>query len=186
VSGLVIGGLAGCGPSKDKSATKPPAKASAPPESSPSPQSGTATNPKVTVLKKTTGVDLCPLLTAADVKQITGLPSRLQRFDPTTCIYRASAGVAYGTDLNINEASDVTASETPDAVFELGGNTGLKYQKDATECTVKVFTQPWNKSAEPAGEGLSITVSGIGPASVDRCAIGMKVLKLMFDRLPAS
>lgn len=186
VSGLVLGGLAACGPSKDEAPSKPAAKTSEKPESSPSPESATVDNPKVTVVKKTEGVDLCPLLTPADVKQITGLPSRSNRFDATTCIYSASTGVAYSTDLDVNQRANLAVRDNPDAVFDLGGNTGLTYKEGTDECEVMVFTQPWDKAVEPHAEGLAIMVSGIGPASVDRCDIAMKVLKLMFDRIPAS
>ncbi|MGQ0840047.1 hypothetical protein [Actinokineospora sp.] len=196
---LLLGVLAGCGsavsgtpdagPSSASSTTTvlkiPASPSSTATSSSSAPGAGTPENPTVTVRKKVDGVDLCGLLTKEDIQTITGQPTRLSRFDETRCNYTFGAGGTGGTSVTVLQSNKIVLGTAKNTAFDLAGNTGIRREPRPAECAVMVFTAPWNRSSEPYGQGLVLELTGFAPATVDRCALGLEMLKVMFDRLPA-
>ncbi|MEC3976206.1 DUF3558 family protein [Amycolatopsis sp. H20-H5] len=192
---LLTGALAGCNSGVSGTPNAAPAETgSGVPSASVSPlsssaaaESGTVGNPKITVKKKVDGVDLCGLLSTADIQEITGQPARSSRFNETRCNYTFGTGGTgpAAVSVPVEQNTVIVLGTSKNRPFELEGNTGIVQEASPAECKVVVFTAPWNRDSEPYGQGLTLTLTGFAPPTVNRCDLGMKMIKLMFDRVPA-
>ncbi|MFN2494539.1 MAG: hypothetical protein ABR608_01325 [Pseudonocardiaceae bacterium] len=168
--------LSGSGP-QPGSAPAATAAAAAPDEVGeppvPSDPTGTATlaDPAVTTAKVPyrTASQWCSLLTAEDIRAVTGFDQRGAPDNTLLCTHYFAAEAGYLF------VSDIPAAAG--AAYTVRGNSAILYQSGPTSCEVSVAL---NRS----GGVLDIDVRGVRSPRVPLCEAAVNLAGRAFDRLP--
>jgi hypothetical protein len=135
--------------------------------------SGTATlaNPSITTAKVPYGTasQWCALLTAEDIRTVTGFDQRGAPDDTLLCTHYFVADAGY---LFVSDIPAVAG-----AAFTVRGNSAVLYQSGPSSCEVSI-------ALNRGGGVLDIDVRGVRSPRVPPCAAAVELAGRAFDRLP--
>ncbi|MFD9702138.1 hypothetical protein [Lentzea sp. NPDC059081] len=187
--GLTLAAVTGCSEQVKGSAiadtnattTKPTAPT---PTSRKAPTSTSATKPtspttqkagdvKIGTKKKSTGLDTCGVLKAADIEAATGGKASADG----GCIVTTTSPSTVITQLvTVPEAVDEDGEKKQ---IDIGGNTAWQVTASDEDCQVTVML-----TDDPDVITQAFSVSVLAIDEIDTCAIALKLAKQGFDRIP--
>lgn len=178
-AGILAAMLPGAGPGPAPAAPAPPPATAVPLAAAemavPSEPTGTATlvDPSITVAKVALpdSGQWCSLLTAADIRAVTGLE---QRGIPD--------GALLCTHYLADDAGHLFVSDIPaatGAAFAVRGNSAIVHQSDPAACEVTI-------ALNRGGGVLDVDLRGVVRPRVPLCQAAVGLAVRAFDRLPAA
>ncbi|MEU0879769.1 hypothetical protein ABZ345_14275 [Lentzea sp. NPDC005914] len=186
---LPLAALTGCSEQVKGSATADPNAAEAPatpPSTSKKPSSSTSaskpadpTTPKqqsdvkITTKKKTTGLETCGVLKAADIEAATGGKSSADG----GCIHTTTGPSTVITQMVT--VPDVADQDGEKKQIEIGGNTAWQVSASKEDCQVTVML-----TDDPSAITSAFSVSVLAIDDLDTCAAALKLATQGFDRIP--
>lgn len=128
---------------------------------------------KISTKKKTTGLETCGVLKAADIEAATGGKSTADG----GCIHTISGPSAVITQMvTVPEAVE---EEGEKKQIEIGGNTAWQVSASGEDCQVTVML-----TDDPSVITQAFSVSVLAIEEIDTCGTALKLVQRGFDRIP--
>jgi hypothetical protein len=176
-----VKGSAAADPSAAEAPATPPSASKKPSPSTPASKAADPTAPapqgniKIGTRKKTTGLEICGVLKAADIEAATGGKSSADG----GCVHSITSPSAFITQ--IVTVPDVADQEGEKKTIEIGGNTAWQIGDSKQDCQVTVML-----TDDPAAIASAFSVSVVATEELDACGIALKLATEGFNRIPGA
>ncbi|SEQ70521.1 hypothetical protein SAMN05216188_104380 [Lentzea xinjiangensis] len=162
-------------PSSTSTSTSRKAPTSTPATKPADPTAGKRGDVKITTRKKTTGLETCGVLKAADVEAATGGKSSADG----GCIHTTTGPSTVVTQMVT--VPDVADGAGEKKQIEIGGNTAWQVATSKEDCQVTVML-----TDDPAALTPAFSVSVLAVEEIDTCGTALKLATQGFDRIPGA